>query len=131
MNKKNKIKSLIFGISGQDGSYLGHFLLGQGHHVYGTSRNIKKKKFSNLNKLGVLNKIKIIKCDTKNSKIVKKLIKKIKPAEIYYLSNLPARISYFEVLFIAFLAIFLTFISTIYPAIKSSKIDPAKILRNE
>jgi len=51
--------------------------------------------------------------------------------EIYYLSNLPARISYFEVLFIAFLAIFLTFISTIYPAIKSSKIDPAKILRNE
>jgi len=83
--RKNKIKSLIFGISGQDGSYLSHFLFNKGHDIYGTTRNIKKKNLNNLNKLGVLNKIKIIKCDTKNFKIVKKLIKKIKPQEIYYL----------------------------------------------
>ena len=83
--RKNKIKSLIFGISGQDGSYLSHFLIGKGHDIYGTTRNIGKKNLNNLNKLGVLNKIKIIKCDTKNFKIVKKLIKKIKPQEIYYL----------------------------------------------
>ena len=83
--RKNKIKSLIFGISGQDGSYLSHFLLGKGHDIYGTTRNIGKKNLNNLNKLGVLNKIKIIKCDAKNFKIVKKIIKKIKPQEIYYL----------------------------------------------
>ena len=83
--RKNKIKSLIFGISGQDGSYLSHFLLGKGHDIYGTTRNIRKKNLNNLNKLGVLNKIKIIKCDPKNFKIVKKIIKKIKPQEIYYL----------------------------------------------
>ena len=83
--RKNKIKSLIFGISGQDGSYLSHFLFGKGHDIYGTTRNIGKKNLSNLNKLGVLNKIKIIKCDAKNFKIVKKIIKKIKPQEIYYL----------------------------------------------
>ena len=83
--RKNKIKSLIFGISGQDGSYLSHFLLGKGHDIYGTTRNIGKKNLDNLNKLGVLNKIKIIKCDAKNFKIVKKIIKKIKPQEIYYL----------------------------------------------
>ena len=83
--RKNKIKSLIFGISGQDGSYLSHFLLGKGHNIYGTTRNIEKKNINNLNKLGVLKKIKIIKCDTKNFKIVKKIIKKIKPQEIYYL----------------------------------------------
>ena len=83
--RKNKIKSLIFGISGQDGSYLSHFLLGKGHDIYGTTRNIGKKNLNNLNKLGVLNKIKIIKCNTKNFKIVKKTIKKIKPQEIYYL----------------------------------------------
>ena len=83
--RKNKIKSLIFGISGQDGSYLSHFLFGKGHDIYGTTRNIGKKNLNNLNKLGVLNKIKIIKCDPKNFKIVKKIIKKIKPHEIYYL----------------------------------------------
>ena len=83
--RKNKIKSLIFGISGQDGSYLSHFLLGKGHDIYGTTRNIGKRNLNNLNKLGVLNKIKIIKCDAKNFKIVKKIIKKIKPQEIYYL----------------------------------------------
>ena len=83
--RKNKIKSLIFGISGQDGSYLSHFLFGKGHDIYGTTRNIGKKNLNNLNKLGVLNKIKIIKCDPKKFKIVKKIIKKIKPQEIYYL----------------------------------------------
>jgi GDPmannose 4,6-dehydratase len=83
--RKNKIKSLIFGISGQDGSYLSHFLLSKGHDIYGTTRNIRKKNLNNLKKLGVLNKIKIIKCDVKNFKIVKKIIKKIKPQEIYYL----------------------------------------------
>ena len=83
--RENKIKSLIFGISGQDGSYLSQFLIGKGHDIYGTTRNIGKKNLNNLNKLGVLNKIKIIKCDAKNFKIVKKIIKKIKPQEIYYL----------------------------------------------
>ena len=83
--QKKKIKSLIFGISGQDGSYLGHLLFSKGHEVYGTTRKIRKKNLNNLNKLGVLNKIKILKCDTKNFKIVNKLIKKIKPKEIYYL----------------------------------------------
>ena len=83
--QKKKIKSLIFGISGQDGSYLGRLLFSKGHEVYGTTRNIRKKNLNNLNKLGVLNKIKIIKCDTKKFKIVQKLIIKIKPQEIYYL----------------------------------------------
>ena len=83
--KQKIIKSLIFGISGQDGSYLSNLLLTKEHDVYGTTRNIKKKNLNNLKKLGILNKIKIIKCDTKNFKIVKKLIVKIKPQEIYYL----------------------------------------------
>ena len=43
--KKNKIRSLIFGISGQDGSYLSSFLLSKGHNVYGTTRNTRKKEF--------------------------------------------------------------------------------------
>ena len=82
---KKKIKSLIFGISGQDGSYLSRLLIDKKNKVYGTTRNDSQKNLKNLAKLGVLNKIKIIKCDTKNFKIVKKLIKRIKPQEIYYL----------------------------------------------
>ena len=53
--------ALIFGITGQDGSYLSDFLFNKGHDVYGTTRNTRKKNLSNLKKLGVLSKIKIIK----------------------------------------------------------------------
>ena len=58
--KKNKIKSLIFGISGQDGSYLSRLLLSKKNEVYGTTRNNNKKNLKNLVRLGVLNKVKII-----------------------------------------------------------------------
>ena len=85
--KRNKIKSLIFGISGQDGSYLSHLLLSKKNEVYGTTRNNNKKNLKNLVRLGVLNKVKIIKCDITNFLTVQKLIKKIKPHKIYYLSG--------------------------------------------
>jgi len=83
--KRNKIKSLIFGISGQDGSYLSHLLLSKKNEVYGTTRNNNKKNLKNLVRLGVLNKVKIIQCNIANFFTVKKLIKKIKPHKIYYL----------------------------------------------
>ena len=51
--KKKKIKSLIFGISGQDGSYLGHFLINKGHDVCGTTRNSTKSNLKNLVRLGI------------------------------------------------------------------------------
>ena len=84
---KKKKKSLIFGISGQDGSYLSQFLVNKKNKVYGTTRNNNRKNLKNLYRLEVLNKIKIIRCDTKDLNTVKKLIKKISPHEIYYLSG--------------------------------------------
>jgi GDPmannose 4,6-dehydratase len=83
--KKKKIKSLIFGISGQDGSYLSHFLINKGYDVCGTTRNSSKNNLKNLVKLGILKKVKIIKCNIIDFFGVKKLIKIIKPDEIYYL----------------------------------------------
>ena len=83
--KKKKIKSLIFGISGQDGSYLSHFLINKGYDVYGTTRNSSKNNLKNLVRLGILKKIKIIKCNIIDFLGVKKLIKISKPDEIYYL----------------------------------------------
>ena len=83
--KKKKIKSLIFGISGQDGSYLSHFLINKEHDVCGTTRNSSKINLKNLVRLGILKKVKIIKCNVIDFLGVKKLIKIIKPDEIYYL----------------------------------------------
>ena len=82
---KKRIKSLIFGISGQDGSYLSHFLINKKHDVSGTTRNSNKNNLNNLAKLGILKKVKVIKCDIADFFAVKKLIKRIKPDEIYYL----------------------------------------------
>ena len=83
--KKRKIKSLIFGISGQDGSYLSHFLINKGYDVCGTTRNSSKNNLKNLVRLGILKKVKIIKCNIIDFLGVNKLIKIIKPDEIYYL----------------------------------------------
>ena len=83
--KKKRIKSLIFGISGQDGSYLSHFLINRKHDICGITRNSNKNNLKNLTRLGILKKVKIIKCDIANFLAVKKLIKKIRPDEIYYL----------------------------------------------
>jgi GDPmannose 4,6-dehydratase len=83
--KKKKIKSLILGISGQDGSYLSHFLINKGYDVCGTTRNSSKNNLKNLVRLGILKKVKIIKCNIVDFLGVKKLIKTIKPDEIYYL----------------------------------------------
>ena len=83
--KKKKIKSLIFGISGQDGSYLSHFLINKGYEVCGTTRNSSKSNLKNLVRLGILKKVKIIKCNIIDFSGVKKIIKTIKPDEIYYL----------------------------------------------
>ena len=83
--KKKKIKSLIFGISGQDGSYLSYFLINKGYDVCGTTRNNSKNNLKNLVRLGILKKVKIIKCNIIDFLGVKKLIKTTKPQEIYYL----------------------------------------------
>ena len=36
---KNKKSAIIFGVSGQDGAYLAHFLLTKGYEVIGTTRS--------------------------------------------------------------------------------------------
>lgn len=79
-------KALIFGISGQDGSYLAKYLISKKYKVFGTSRFINN--VSNLNKLKILKKIKIIKVNPKNFLATKKIIIKIKPDEIYYFSGI-------------------------------------------
>ena len=85
MKKKT---ALIFGISGQDGSYLADLLLKKKYNVIGCTRKKSKKNLFRLKKLSIINKVKIIKATALNKKFLKNLLKKNKNIkEIYYLAG--------------------------------------------
>jgi lipoprotein-releasing system permease protein len=52
-------------------------------------------------------------------------------AEIYFLSRLPAEIDPAEVISVITMALTLSFLATIYPAWRASRLDPVEALRNE
>jgi lipoprotein-releasing system permease protein len=56
---------------------------------------------------------------------------KILPGDVYYLSELPSRVNYGDVLIIIAGSLVLCFLSTIYPSWRASKLDPAEALRYE
>ena len=76
---------LIFGCTGQDGSYLSRSLIKKGLNVIGVSRS-KKANLKNLETLSIANKIKIVQSDLTNFKDIKKLLTKHRPKAIYNLS---------------------------------------------
>lgn len=53
------------------------------------------------------------------------------PAELYYLSELPSKLVWTDVLGIALIAIVLAFLATLYPAWKAANTEPVEVLRNE
>lgn len=53
------------------------------------------------------------------------------PADIYYISDLPSKLVWSDVVTIATYSFFLSFISTIYPAWQASRVNPAEALRYE
>ncbi len=52
-------------------------------------------------------------------------------AEIYFLSHLPAKVELSEVLWVAGMSLFLSFLATLYPSWKAAKTDPVEALRYE
>ena len=57
---KKKKRAFITGISGQDGAYLASFLLSKDYIVYGGDRRTASGSLWRLKKLGVENKVKIM-----------------------------------------------------------------------
>ena len=58
---KYKKTAIIFGVTGQDGAYLSHFLLQKGYKVIGTTRNKSSRNLFRLEKLNIIKKLFLLK----------------------------------------------------------------------
>jgi len=66
------------------------------------------------------------------SRFVEKLFGfKILPGDVYYLSELPSQVNYGDVGIIILGTLLISFLSTIYPSWRASRLDPAESLRYE
>ena len=53
------------------------------------------------------------------------------PADVYYLSHLPVKMSVFDFVAVSLSAIIISFLATLYPAWQAAKLDPVEPLRYE
>lgn len=52
-------------------------------------------------------------------------------AELYYLAQLPAKVSYSQTFWIVVMALIISYLATLYPSWKAAKLDPVEALRYE
>jgi GDPmannose 4,6-dehydratase len=77
--------ALIFGLTGQDGTYLSDFLLKKGYNVFGTFRRTSHKCFERLEEFEIVDKVTEIKADLADYGSIQTAIKQSEPDEIYNL----------------------------------------------
>jgi lipoprotein-releasing system permease protein len=53
------------------------------------------------------------------------------PADVYYLSHLPARMNLVDFVAVSVSAVIISFLATIYPARQAARLDPVEPLRYE
>ena len=82
---KNKKRALITGITGQDGSYLAEYLLSKDYEVFGTLKrnSVVENQTSRLN--NIFENVNLEYADLTDMSSLTRLIKQVKPAEIYNL----------------------------------------------
>ena len=86
MSKRSKNKALIFGVTGQDGSYLSEFLLNKNYIVHGVKRKSSSFNTDRINHIFNNKKFKLHYGDITDALSVSNLINKIRPNEIYNLA---------------------------------------------
>lgn len=79
--------ALILGVSGQDGAYLAHLLLGKGYKVIGSSRDAQSTSFTNLELLGIVNDVEKVSISINDFRSVLQAVNSFEPTEIYNLSG--------------------------------------------
>jgi GDPmannose 4,6-dehydratase len=82
-----KPRALIFGVSGQDGSYLSRFLLAKGYEVHGTSRDSAAGSFGNLRRLGLWGRVKLHSAVLTDFRSVFQVMRAVRPREVYNLAG--------------------------------------------
>jgi lipoprotein-releasing system permease protein len=53
------------------------------------------------------------------------------PADVYYISTLPVRVEWLDVLFVSSSAVIISFLATVYPARYAARLNPVEALRYE
>jgi GDPmannose 4,6-dehydratase len=86
MIKRSKKRALIFGVTGQDGSYLSEFLLNKNYIVHGVKRKSSSFNTDRINHIFNNKKFKLHYGDITDALSVSNLINKIRPNEIYNLA---------------------------------------------
>jgi GDPmannose 4,6-dehydratase len=82
MNEPRRV--LITGITGQDGSYLAEFLLGQGYEVFGTVRRASTESFERIEHLGKA--VRLLQADLLDQYSLVTALQEARPHEVYNLA---------------------------------------------
>ncbi|MBF0504283.1 MAG: GDP-mannose 4,6-dehydratase [Candidatus Omnitrophica bacterium] len=86
MTRKVPKKSLITGITGQDGAYLAQFLLDKGYEVSGVLSDGHQHSLHRLKILGIADRVQLLSCRLTDIDCVGKLLSEVQPNEIYNLA---------------------------------------------
>jgi len=78
--------ALIFGVTGQDGSYLADFLIKKGYNVFGTFRRTSHRCFERAEELGIFDNFNKIKADLADQTSINAAIRQAEPDEVYNLA---------------------------------------------
>ena len=78
--------ALIFGVSGQDGSYLAELLVKRGLEVHGTSRDKEISSYSNLRHLGIFDRVTYHSAVLGDFRSVATVLNNVRPAYIFNLA---------------------------------------------
>ena len=81
------MRALIFGISGQDGSYLANLLLKKSFEVFGSSRDRITINKTNLIKLGIESNIKFLTTSITDFRSILNTLEEVKPDYIFHLAG--------------------------------------------
>jgi GDPmannose 4,6-dehydratase len=87
LNDTNWKRALIFGISGQDGSYLARFLIKKNYEVHGVTRKIGEETLAKLRTLGIDDRVSLHEQVITDQQGIRSLIHEIGPSEIYNLAG--------------------------------------------